>query len=443
MGTFRSIDLLAGLFVLAVVSSVFGQTSAGPAAVEEMPAALDLTSLEQLALRNNPTMVQAGAQVGISRGKALQAGLHPNPTIGYAGDQIGAEGTAGELQGMFIEQEIVTGGKLQLSRRKYLQEAHEAEIQVLAQQYRVLYGVRSAYYQVLARQRRLELRRQLAANSAEALKTLDELVNVGQANRSDVLRAKVQSQRAQADLRTAERRYQGSWEELTAVVGVPDMPIATLPGTLESSNNKMLDRDTILNNLLMGSPELGFAQAEVERDRIGLQRECVEPVPNVRFQGSTGYNFEVQDTVANVQVGLVIPLWDRNQGTIFQARSELTRAQAEVSRVDLMLRRRFAQVFTDYETATVSAKTYHDEVLPPAEESYRLYLDSFEKHRAAWPQVVDAQRDYFELMEEYLDQLLEARRAEARLNAYLLDDGIQQPPEPSPAGHRDATPRPR
>jgi cobalt-zinc-cadmium efflux system outer membrane protein len=73
--------------------------------------------------------VQAGAQVQISRGKAIQAGLSPNPLDGYAAEQIGAAGTAGEFHGIFFEQQIVTGGKLQLSRAKFFQEARQAELQ--------------------------------------------------------------------------------------------------------------------------------------------------------------------------------------------------------------------------------------------------------------------------------------------------------------------------
>jgi outer membrane protein TolC len=191
---------------------------------EELSADLSLQSLEQIALERNPTLVQAGAQVRISRGKAVQAGLHPNPEIGYVADQIGTAGTAGELHGMFFEQEIVTGRKLQLSRAKFMQEARQAELQVMAQQYRVLYSVRVAYYNALARQQRLKLRRQLQDNSNEASKTVQELVNVGQANRSDLLQAEVALERARANLQISESRYRSSWEELAAIIGMPEMP---------------------------------------------------------------------------------------------------------------------------------------------------------------------------------------------------------------------------
>jgi cobalt-zinc-cadmium efflux system outer membrane protein len=76
-----------------------------------------------MALERNPTLVQADAQIGISRGKALQAGLYPNPQLRYVAEQIGVEGTAGELRGGVIE-EIVTARKLRLSRSNNPQEPH-------------------------------------------------------------------------------------------------------------------------------------------------------------------------------------------------------------------------------------------------------------------------------------------------------------------------------
>ena len=437
----------AALLVISTIPAIgFGQlvvptAPETPSTAEETP--LNLATLEQIALERNPTLVQAGAQVRISRGKALQAGLYPNPQVGYAADQIGVEGTAGEFQGMFIEQQIITGGKLQLSRAKFIQEARQAELQVLAQRYRVVYGVRVAYYNLLARQRRLRLRKRLFENSEEVTKTVEELVNVGQANRTDSLQAQLELQRARANLQMAERRYQGAWEELRAVIGEPDMPLTSLQDGLEFEGDSTIDREIVLTNLLTCSPELRFAQAEVTRDRIALSRERVEPIPNLTLRAETGYNVEARDTVAGVEIGVRVPLFDKNQGTIMQARAELTRAQAEVNRVEFVLRRQFAQTFAEYESALLFANSYRSQALPKAEEVYQLYLDSFQKRRAAWPQVLDAQREYLQLYEEYLDNVLDARRAEARIDAFLLEDGLSQPPAPTPAGHRDATPKPR
>lgn len=406
-------------------------------------AAFNLESLEQLALERNPTLVQAGAQVAISRGAAIQAGLLPNPTAGYVADQVGAEGTPGELQGLFVEQEIVTGGKLQLSRAKYAQEARQAQLQVLAQRYRVLYSVKAAYYEALVSQKRLEIQRELQTNAQEIAKTLSELENVGQANRADVVQSRLELSRSQTHLSVAETRLRGNLEQLAAVIGAPEQLFANLHGTMDLDATEGIDRQVALANILACSPEVMFARAEVVRDRIALDREQVEPIPNVNLRAESGYNFETDNAVAGVEVGLKLPLFDQNQGTILQAQAELGRAQAEVVRIELMLRQRFAKVFTEYEAARLSSLTYQTELLPQAAEVKKLYLDGFAQRRVAWPQVLDAQRDYYSLYEEYLTTLLSARRSEAALSTFLLTGGLEQPPEPAPQGHRDATPKPR
>lgn len=410
---------------------------------ETMPGVLTLKDLEQIALQRNPTLVQAVAQVRISRGAALQAGLPLNPSVGYVGDQIGAAGTAGELHGMFVEQEVVTGGKLQLSRTKYLQEARQAELQVWAQHYRILYGVRVAFYDTLVQQQSLELHSQLLANSGDVSQTVNELKNVGQANETDGLRAEVQFQRARAEHERAKRQLEGAWEELAAMIGAPEMDRPRLQADLSFSDKNRLDRDAALAEVLAGSPALQFAQAEVVRDRISLQRERVEPIPNLNLRAETGYNFETDNTVVGVKVGLRLPVFDRNQGTIAQAQAELMRAEAEVTRIEFVLRQRFARAFAEYESSRLLAKTLYTQALPKAEKAYRLYLESFQARRAVWPQVLDAQREYFDLYEDYLNSLLEARQAEAQIATFFLEDGLTQPPQPSPEGHRDSTPKPR
>jgi hypothetical protein len=51
----------------------------------ESVTGVDLPTLEQCALQLNPTLVQANAQIGISQGKARQAGPLPNPVFDLSG----------------------------------------------------------------------------------------------------------------------------------------------------------------------------------------------------------------------------------------------------------------------------------------------------------------------------------------------------------------------
>jgi cobalt-zinc-cadmium efflux system outer membrane protein len=400
-----------------------------------------LADLEQLALEHNPTMVQAAAAVDASRGKALQAVLCPNPTIGYRADNIGIAGSAGEFQGGFVQQTIVTAGKLRLSRAKYNQEAFEAELRTLAQQYRVLNGVRMHFYELLALQRTVDLNRGMLDNANESLRTYKEMFNTGQANRADLLLAEVAVNDAKIALRTLENRYPALWQHLTALIGTPDRQPAPLQGQLERLGPP-LDWNASLNRLLQESPELQAACAHVVYDQITLQREKAEPVPNIQLQGSAGYSFESRNAVAGAGVGIELPLWNRNQGTIREVEADLARSRAEVTRVELSLRQRLADAFNRYQTALETAQIYRDAIIPPTSEAYEVQLDMYKKRRTPWPQVVVLQRRVLDAKAKYTQNLLELRQAEVAIAGLLLVDGLMVPPAPA-GGHLEATPNPR
>jgi cobalt-zinc-cadmium efflux system outer membrane protein len=395
-----------------------------------------------MALANNPTLAQAAAAVSASRGKALQAGLCPNPIIGYRGENIGIAGSAGEFQGGFVQQTIVTAGKLRLSRAKYNQEAQEAELLAQSQQYRVLNGVRLRFWELLALQRMIDLHRSTVANAEEALRTTREMFNTGQANRPDVLLAEVRLNDAKIALLTVQNQYPALWQHLAALIGSPQLPQGPLSGQLDQVSPP-LDWDSSLTRLLAESPELQAAHAHVLRDQITVRREQVQPIPNIQLQGAAGYSYETRNAVATAQVGINLPIFNRNQGTLREAQADLARSQAEVVRVELSLRQRLADAFNRYLTALQTAQLYRDGNVPKAAEAYEIQLDMYRKRRTPWREVVMLQRDLLGVRERYTRSLLELRKAEVEIVGLLLVDGLTTPPAPLSGGHLEANPNPR
>ena len=432
----------------AAASTTLGEaTSSTVPAVTSLAAPtaespLTIADLEQLALTHNPTLVQAATYIDAARGKALQAGLPFNPTAGITGEQIGADRKAGEWTWFSLQQQIVTGGKLRLSQQKYEVEAELAEIQACAQRLKVVNGLASAFYDVLAAQRTVEYARRLAENAEEAVKTTEQMLNVGQANQQDLLQAQVESSQARVAVRTAESKLRKDWLHLATQVGVPELPFRPLIGQLEPDGLPLLKEES-LARVLQESPELAFAVTKVKQDQVQLEREKREPIPNVTLRGGVGYNYETRNSTALVALSLPIPVFDRNQGTVNQAIADLLRSQAEVTRVQLDIRRRFADAFARYETAQEEGENFREQVLPKARKVEELYGEQFKNRRAAFPQVLVARRMLFQLTEEYNHSLRQFRRAEVEVRGLLLVDGLTAPPTPTPPGHIGATPKPR
>ena len=189
-----------------------------------------------------------------------------------------------------------------------------------------------------------------------------------------------------------------------------------------------------LAHLLEASPEIQVALAEIARAHIGLKREEVEPIPNVQMRLANGYDFETRRDVTSVQVGVRLPVFDKNQGNIRMARAQVAYAQAELRRVQLSLNQRLALAYARYGTATTTVQAYRKDNLPDAKKAYELYLESFRKRRAAWPQVLVAQRTYFQISVEYNDALAEMRSAEVAIFGLLLVDGLSEPANAPGAG---------
>lgn len=405
----------------------------GPSAGSEMappgpglPQTYSLSELESLALQHNPTLVQAQQQIGMADGRRIQAGLYPNPKVGYAGDEIGTNGTAGQ-QGIFVNQLIVTAGKLELSRAKFGQEVIQAQWQAVAQQYRVLNAVRMKFYEVLALEQVVSLRGELLTIAENAVTTTEQLLNVGQANRPDLLQARVEARRLRVGLVAAQNRYRAAWQELMALVAMGQCPPAPLQGELEKPL-ATLEWESALANLLSASPELQIARAEASRNRFALRREEVEPIPNIDVQAGTAYDYDSRDQIASLQIGVRLPLFDRNQGNIRSAQSNLVRSQAGIGRVELSLQHRLAGAFARYRTNLNAIEEFRSMILPESREAYELYLESFQQRRAAWPQVLVSQRTYFQSSVDYYQTLTDLRKVEVAILGLLLVDGLDEPP---------------
>lgn len=411
------------------------------ASAQEPRGPLTLEQLEQMALQHNPILRQAAARIRAARGRKLQAGLYPNPSVGYSGDEISTGPIIrGGEHGFFVEQEIVTGGKLKLSRSVFAQEEAQAEAEAEMQKYRVLTAVRMLYYEALAAERLVELRTKLVDVASEAVNISQQLYNVGQADQPDLLEAEVEAQQAEVALIAARNGRDRVWRELSAVVGVPSLAPVPLVGILDDSLPE-LEFESVLDELLRESPEIKIAQAGVARAEQAVKRARVEWIPNIVVRGGLRNNRELLEVGGRpvglegfVDAGVRIPLFDRNQGNVEAARAELERAELEVERVKLSLRARLAAVYRGYIDSARLVRKYRDEMLPRAQRAYDLYLNNYQQMAAAYPQVLIAQRTLFQLQADYVAALENLWRTVAEIRGLLLVDGLEGIPIAGEAG---------
>jgi cobalt-zinc-cadmium efflux system outer membrane protein len=385
--------------------------------------ALTLDALEAMAAENHPALKQSAMFVRAAQGKYVQEGLYPNPVLGYQADEMGDEHHSGK-QGAFLSQEIVTAGKLRLGQSVASHEVAQRGHELSAQRQRVLNDVRIAFYDVLLSQRAVDVLQQLCAIGDQNFKIAEQLYEAKEASRVDSLGARIEANSARLRLQTAKNRYERAWRKLATSVGNASLPKTPVAGDFEAGLSE-LSWESSLQAILSGSPELARARSGVQKARCAVSQQFAQRTPNVTMRAGAAHDNATGDNIANVEVGLPLPLFNRNQGNIAKAQAELVASQNEVERVELDLRDRLASVFQVYSDARQQVESYRASILPDAKMSLDLMRKSYEHGETNYVALLTAQRTYFYANLAYLESLGRLRSSTIVLEGFLLDGAIK------------------
>ena len=405
----------------------------------QLNAKSPLVTLEQvqsIARQNNPTLHQAESQIRAAKARQQQAGLYPNPTVGYTGDEIRGGSVGGGKEGFFVEQTIVTGGKLRLSREVFGKQTQLATIEADEQRIRVESAVQMAFIRVLAAQEMLDARRDLAKISQDDVDTQRRLFNTGQADETELLDAEVIAERARMAARMQENTLREEWRSLSSVIGQPELPMSTVGGELASGWPE-LNEDAAVEAITNQSPAVKIAETAAAHAQSRLARSLKEPVPDITIRAGAEYNNELLDALpfakgweGIAEVSVPIPIWNRNQGDTAAARADIDRAEQEKRRIALTLRDRAASAVDQYANAKLMVTEYRDAILPRAKKSYGLMTEKYGLMLASYPRVLESERKLYELQIEYIAALEGVWTNGIALQGYLLTDGLEAPAAP-------------
>ncbi|WP_339732431.1 TolC family protein [uncultured Gimesia sp.] len=387
-----------------------------------------LAELEGLASQYNPTLSQASAVVGKACGIQTQVGKRPNPIVGYFGDEIGDGGTAGR-QGAYIAQTFVTADKLRLNELVAEKDVQERSWQYEAQRMRVENDVRSRYFETLGAQRRIELANELLQIAEDGLKVSQQLFEAQQASRADILQSKIQLNEVQIVHQNAVLAHEAAWKRMVSVVGTPHLERGRLAGDLKQQVAPVSDWDTVYHALISNSPELQAAYYRVQRAQSQIERQQVQAKPNFQTQVGIGHDFQTGSEIVNAQVGVFLPIFNRNEGNINLASSDYHRALNDVERIELMLRDRLATTYQNHQQAAQQVEKYQKDILPSAKENLDLTNEGYRQGEFEFLRVLTARRTFFETTQSYVTSLIALRQAEIQISGLLLSGGLNDVPD--------------
>jgi FtsP/CotA-like multicopper oxidase with cupredoxin domain/outer membrane protein TolC len=276
----------------------------------------------------------------------------------------------------------------------------QTRAQLLDDRQRLTIKFRTLFFHTLHNQRRMECRERLAKVAREAAAVTDQLWNVGAADAPDRLAIENEAQVLEAALAAARVELEEMRAVLVATVGDPSLELGPLDGDLVA-NVPQIDPEQWRQRLLHESPPLQAARTEIAQHEEALARARRE-------------DKEAEAAAAAAALAQA------------HMRAEQTRITVEVS---------FAETYGGYRSAVQQLAMYHGGVLARAERAYEENLRKYQQMAAAYPQVLVARRNLFQLEDAALDAEQKAWSEAIDIQAllsYELPQNLAPPMAPTP-----------
>lgn len=393
--------------------------------LEEPTESITLRQALSLALMNNPELKAFSWEVRAGEARTLQASLLPNPELELemeefygSGDLSGFEAAGTTIQ---LSQLIELGGKRPKRRRVAELERDLAGWDYEAKRIEVFTEVTRAFVEVLAGQERLNMREELVKLSGQVLHTVSERVKAGADSPVEVTKAEVAVAVSRIELRQARSDLEVARKLLAATWGSTSPIFEKVEGRLEDiSPIPSLGQ---LEQLISQNPNIARWAVEIELNRAASDMEKAGRIPDLTIGGGLQYFNETNENAFVAVASIPLPLFDRNQGGILEARYALARAREEKNAAKVSVRTALSESYQILSAAFSEVMALKNTVLPGAESAFDAISEGYAQGKFNYLEVLDTQRSLFEAKSQYVEALASYHEAIAEIE-YLIGEPL-------------------
>jgi len=384
---------------------------------------VNISYFRDLALTRSPVVSIGQQRVEAAKGRQVQAGLYPNTRVGYHANEIGMHGSDG-AHGVFLQQRFITGGKRELDVQIAEQAVFSEQFFLEASKLRVLTDVDNAFGNLLIAQQKVDVLSTLVNVNRTTFDATKRLVEAGQSGKHVEWQASIELSQAEVARDQAIQEHQYAWRDLMFVCGQPNIKLVRVSGDVAKVVNGG-SFQAVVESIINKSPQVAMAQQRIQQATLNVRRQKLETIPNIDAMVSLRNHSLTGDNITNIQVGIPVPLFDKNQGNIRAAEAEEAMRLAELRRLKLSLRQRAASVYRDFETARIAESRYREEILGSATKNLNLITKGYQDGQVDFLSMLTAQRTLLNVQLTYLRSSRKLHNAVTKLNGHLLFDSLR------------------
>lgn len=356
--------------------------------------AVDLQTAVRLALERSPVLEAMSARVGQAVARRTQAALLPNPALRFELEDFAGSGPfdgADQAQATFtVEQPLEIGGKRSSRIGAATASATITKVDYESTKRDVVAATTRAFIELQSAQSSLELADEAVHVADEIFASVGARVRAGSSSRVELSKAEVVLAEARINRQRTERALAIAGQRLAETWGDTEPRFTRAIGEIGTVRSPP-GLTTLLANM-SAVPAIRRAADEVTRREAGVTVAQANAIPNVDV--GVGYRrLEGPDEHAMVaELRVPLPLFDRNQGSILEARERVAGALAEQRGVE-------ARVTADLRALHEALTIAYDElealdatVLPAANRAFATIRDGYREGRFSYLDLLDAQR---------------------------------------------------
>lgn len=388
-------------------------------AVENPTAAIALRDAIALALLQSPELATFAWETRARESRIVQAGKPPNPIVGVLAEDLEVSRLAGNGRSQVVQtqatvqlsQIIELGGKrtarqhlATLNRELAAWDYESARIEVLTQ-------VTRAFVDVLAAQELVALTTRTTKLVEEVQHSVGARVTAGVVSPIEQTRAEVALAAARVELDRATRLLDTSRRRLVAFWGASEPRFQAAVGDL--AVRPQPPSLTELSTRVTENPDLARWASEIAQRQASLTLEQAKRVPDVTAIAGYRRFTDADRNALIVGLSIPLPLFDRNEGGIDEAKNRLAKAYEEQRASQARVVTALAEAYRVLSSAHQEVTALQSAVLPGSQQTFEAISEGYRLGKFGYLDVLEAQRTLISANGQYLRALADYHKAVA------------------------------
>jgi cobalt-zinc-cadmium efflux system outer membrane protein len=362
--------------VLLFAATAFAQAPRSPRSADFAgPAGTPIEELVAVMLKNNLELQAARTRLEQSEGRLVQARLRPNPRAEYQEKNDRIFSNLGHR-----EEELTVNQPLELwGRRGRRIDVAENDAERIRWEIADLERRRAAELRALAAQALSEVARlQALERGAELTEKLrgatDVRIKAGDASQYESAQVDGESGRLESEALRAGARAESLILQIKALARLPEGAPLVLRDAEIGARPPAIGLEEALRAAVEARPDLAAALAAEHEAEARVKLASANGGPDVGAilgfkRSGTVSPVKEFDWQLKIGISVVLPLWNRNQGTIQEQAAVRSEARLMREELEQVIRRDVAIAHRRLQQAQKDAKLYEEKLLPVGRRS--------------------------------------------------------------------------